>query len=731
MAWVTGGKIEFCSHLSMSRLRFGIRLKLLFLSLFLFAIPWLGYKYVWELERYLRIGQEQTMLGTARAVATALHERPALFDSQSSFLSDVKPGTDLYAHNIGAPIRLDGELNDWAEYQGLMIDYDQQYLINNKQDYRPKSLSFRHMVGQYGSHLYAMFAVVDEAVLFRRKNSLRVDLNDYLQIAMTDENGGFQRYIVAPVNNGWVNAYLLVDDVKSLRPARVETRIQGHWQNTQQGYNLELRFPLGMMSKKIAFAIADVDEPQSRALEYLMGTANPSQIDSLGTVLVPSPEIENILQALKYSNARVWVVDQHMRVLARSGSIHKSIGLGSDKQRDISQTWWEQIETQWLLPIYYKILTKPPTDFIDDLKGAFALGGEDIELALKGQPDSTWRLSPDNKALILSAAHPIFIDGIVRGAVVVEQTTHGIRTLRNKALEQLFHIIIAVMGLGTLALFLFASRISSRIRTLRNETEKAIDGHGKIVANIQSSNTQDEIGDLSRTFANVLGRLGQYNSYLENMASRLSHELRTPVAIVNSSLEMLAIENDEKERSLYLMRAQQGIKRLSKILSNMSEATRLEQAIQGSERESFMLDEVIDGCVAGYRIAYASRRFELHLNPSQSAVNGSAELFAQMLDKIITNAVEFSQEDSIITVTLEKTNNKHQLSISNHGMLLPQNMQAQLLDSMVSVRPQQNTEAPHLGLGLYIAKMIADYHGADLSIANLKDGSGVAVTLVL
>lgn len=715
----------------MNRIRFGIRLQLLFLSLFLFTIPWLGYKYVWELESYLRIGQEQTMVGTARAVATALHERPALFDSQSSYLSDVKPGTDLYAHNITAPIRLDGELNDWGEYQHLMIAYAEQYLIDRVQEYRPQSLSFSHMVGQYGSYLYAMFEVIDEDVLFRRKDSLRVDKNDYLQIAMTDENGEFQRYIVAPVNNGWVNAYLLVGDLNSLHPAKLETRIQGHWRNTKKGYNLELRFPLAMMSSKIAFAIGDVDDQQSRALEYLMGTANPSQLDSLGTVLVPSPEIEGILKGLKYSHARVWVVDQHMRVLARSGSIQKSIGLRGGEQNSADQTWWEIIENRWLLPVYYQILTKPPTDFIDDLKGAFALGGEDIVQALKGKPDSTWRLSPDNKALILSAAHPIFIDDTVRGAVVVEQTTNGIRTLRNKALEQLFHIIIAVMGMGTLALFLFASRISSRIRTLRNETERAIDGHGKIIANIQSSNTQDEIGDLSRTFANVLERLAQYNTYLENMSSRLSHELRTPVAIVNSSLEMLTIENDVKERDLYLMRAQQGIKRLSKILSNMSEATRLEHAIQGSERETFMLDGLIDGCVAGYRVAYSSRKFELQLGPSQVAVNGSPELFAQMLDKIVTNAVEFSLDNSSIIILLEKINNKHRLSISNKGILLPENMQTQLLGSMISVRSQQSAEASHLGLGLYIAKMIADYHAAELSIANLADESGVKVTLIL
>jgi signal transduction histidine kinase len=112
-------------------------------------------------------------------------------------------------------------------------------------------------------------------------------------------------------------------------------------------------------------------------------------------------------------------------------------------------------------------------------------------------------------------------------------------------------------------------------------------------------------------------------------------------------------------------------------------------------------------------------------------VNGSPELFAQMLDKIVNNAVEFSQDNSSIIILLEKINNKHRLSICNEGILLPENMQDQLLDSMVSVRPQQNTEVPHLGLGLYIAKMIADYHTAELFIANLADESGVKVTLVL
>lgn len=720
-------------------MRIGIRLKLVFLSLFLFTIPWLGYQYVWELESYLRLGQEQSMLGTARAVATALHERPKLFDSQSAYLSDVRTGTDLYAHPIVDPIRLDGKLDDWLDYRHLALAYGQANLLEQTQPYQPHSLQFEHMVGQYGQYLYAMFAVQDQQVLFRPGNSLRVDRNDHLQIALLDPDGIFRRYIVAPQAEGWVNAYLLDENPNSLRPTRPETRIQGQWRNTKQGYNIELRFPLGMVASQIAFALIDVDNPDTRERQFVVGTANPNNSDQLGTVLVPSPEIERILKGLKHANARVWVLDKHRRVLARSGSIHHSTGTQDQLQEAPESPWWQWIEQHWLLPLYYQILTRPPMDFVDELQNAYALQGQNIAKALTGTEASQWRLSPDNKAVILSAAHPIFIDEQVMGAVVVEQTTHGIRTLRNRALEGLFHLILAVMGLGTLALFVFASRISFRIRKLRNQTEAAIDQQGRIIGHISPSKTKDEIGDLSRSFNTVLGKLKQYNHYLENMASRLSHELRTPTAIVKSSLENMANENSQSENQAYQNRALQGVKRLSSILTNMSEATRLEQAMQGHEPEAFSASQVLQGCVQGYQAAYPKRKFSLknQIDKTQSMLQGAPELFAQMLDKIVTNAIEFSQPGDTIQLSLSQHGQQQQLCISNPGPLLPENMQSQLLDSMVSVRNAQSAQTegsdadkPHLGLGLYIAKLIAEYHGGQITIQNRPEQDGVQVLVV-
>jgi len=715
--------------------RFSIRLQLMVLSLFLFTIPYLGYNYVWELEQYLRNGQEQTMIGTARAVATALHERPALFDSQSAYLQDVRPGTDLYAPPIPSPIRLDGELNDWQQVSELISEYDGDEVIEyyNGYDGKPTSLSFTHMVGRYGQFLYAMFEVSDDTLLWRQPNSLSVETGDHLLIGMETPQGELARYVVAPYESGWVNAYKLAKNTTTTRAVENALSIQGRWQETATGYNIELRFPLSMTTGGLAFTLVDVDNGTNRLKQYALGSANTKVLSELGTVITPSPEIERILAGLKYADSRVWVVDKHKRVLARAGDIQSATGIEVDKKESPSNPVWHWVESKWLLPLYYQILTRPPADFIDELDDAYALVGQDLGTVLNGQPESLWRLSPDNKAIVLSAAYPIFIEGNVMGAVIVEQTTNGIRTLRNRALEQLFHVILAVMSIGTLGLLLFATRISNRIRSLRDDTEAVIDDNGKIIGTLPASNQRDEIGDLSRSFADVLSRLQQYNSYLENMASRLSHELRTPIAVVKSSLDMLSHVNDTSQQAVFVERAQSGVNRLSTILNSMSEATRLEQAIAQEDMAQFNIVEVIQGCVEGYKHAYAQRIWRFSTSDNTLPVYGSAELVAQLFDKVISNAVDFSQDNDEIVISLEKKDKQVFLSVSNPGPLLPQGMKSQLTQSMVSVRKenemQNTTHSPHLGLGLYIANMIANFHKGQLLLNDKTDGTGVIVTI--
>ena len=84
---------------------FGIRFKLVFLSSFLLVIPWLGYQYILEMETYLRRSQEQTVLGIAQALATALNERPELFDE--GIYGPATSTEDLYVYPVFSPLSLD------------------------------------------------------------------------------------------------------------------------------------------------------------------------------------------------------------------------------------------------------------------------------------------------------------------------------------------------------------------------------------------------------------------------------------------------------------------------------------------------------------------------------------------------------------------------------------------------------------------------------------------------
>ncbi|WP_281222519.1 proteobacterial dedicated sortase system histidine kinase [Photobacterium sanguinicancri] len=711
----------------------GLRTKVILISSLLLALPWLGYKYVWEMEKLLRQGQEQTLIGTTRAVATALNERPALFNDQASFLSNVKKGRDLYAYSLHSPIKLDGNLSDWSAYQGNMTQYGREFSQFSRRPYSSDSLSFRHTIGKYQGYLYAMFEVNDQFPVLRRKSSLRVDRNDHLIVAFTSPTNEFHRYVIAAYEDGWVNAFEVKRDISDPNNLTPANHIQGYWRTTDTGYNIELRLPLSDLGSKLGFTFYDVNNQSNRMIDAIIGTSNTSQASRLGTVLIPSPEIDKILKGMGHTSSRIMVIDRHQRVLAQSGDIQDSNGVWSTsvKYDDRDTSWWAQFEEAYIHPFYYKFFISEPEAFSDNAQDAAWLKGVPVAQALQGRGYSQWRMSSDGKALILSAAYPIWLGNNVMGAVIAEESTIGIQMLRNRALEKLFNVFIAIIAIGTLTLFLFASNISSRIRQLRDEAEIAIDSQGRIKQDMVASDDRDEIGDLSRSLSAMVGRLGQYHHYLEHLSSRLSHELRTPVAVVRSSLENLSMHNTDKESQRYIERAEDGIHRLSTILSSMTEATRIEQSIQGAEKEVFPLNELVSGCLQGYQMAYPDQAFTINVPDKPLMFEGAPDYLAQLLDKLIANAEEFSPNDQAICVTLVNEPLSASLTVSNHGPLLPENMENQLLNSMVSIRAQEKKNKPHLGLGLYIARLITDYHHGDIQIQNKTDNTGVKVTIKL
>ena len=100
-----------------------------------------------------------------------------------------------------------------------------------------------------------------------------------------------------------------------------------------------------------------------------------------------------------------------------------------------------------------------------------------------------------------------------------------------------------------------------------------------------------------------------------------------------------------------------------------------------------------------------------------------------MLDKLVDNAVEFTQPGDRIEVTIEETAGSVLLQVTNPGPYLPDNMRDELFDSMVSVR--KGNADKHLGLGLFIARIIAEGHGGKIAAENVAGGVRFTVSLPL
>jgi len=349
-----------------------------------------------------------------------------------------------------------------------------------------------------------------------------------------------------------------------------------------------------------------------------------------------------------------------------------------------------------------------------------------IAKALAGSEAVSWFRSADSGLAVVAVARPVIVGTATIGAVILQQSTDAILSLTNKGLARLITVTLIAAILVAASLLGYATWLSRRIRRLSVATGQALEGDG-LRATLPSSLAGDEVGDLSRTFSSVLRQLGDYNEYLRSLATKLSHELRTPLAIVTSSLENLEHEPLNDAAADYATRAKGGAERLRKILTAMSEASRVEELMQHVEPESFDLCAVLHATVAAYRDVYSKRRFRFDAEVDAAKTIGSPELTIQMLDKLVDNAVGFSDDGNLITITLQGADGLWRLAISNPGPSLPERMRTQLFDSMVSVRSANGGK--HLGLGLYVAKLIAEGHGGTIDAMNIEGGVTFVVTL--
>lgn len=683
-----------------------LRKQLFIASLFTLSLPWVGCQYVQEMEESLLSGQAEALKATAYAVTSTIESDPLLTAKLSAF-NAASRATPVYLHPFYSPLTLDGYDEDWRSY-----GYEPQ--IFQARTYSDETIdkSTGHLAvfgGRRGDQAWLFIKVPSTSPAYHRPgNSL--ESAHRLKLSLQDANGTQIERIIVSSGPG---------STQSVDPETMSNdhRISGILRESRKGFQIELQLPFKLMSGGFGFEYLPAKENQALfsniALQGL-SELSPPQPNYI------SDELAQKLRIFERKGIRLGLSSGHKAVVASVGKLaFTDYGTNSGQPQ----------EAPWLLSLMYRIALgdKHYPELPSPEDSGFFNQSEVLESLSGSEAGMRYSL---NRQTVSTISVPIRNNQRVIGAVLVEQTARSLSNLTDQAFSRLLAYSIAVSFGSALLLVLYASWLSIRIRRLSRSAAEAISESGKINEHFKSSKVHDEVGDLSRSFAQLLARLKEYTHYLRTLSSKLSHELRTPLAIVSSSLDNLEHEELSKQARTYAIRAKEGTARLSSILNSMSAASRVEQAIGHAELEQVPLDEMLQNLRDAYADIYAQVEVKLNIQSHKEgfSINAAGELLVQMLDKLVDNAADFCPNGGLIELGLYRQQQQVVITVRNEGPPLPKTMHRQLFDSMVSVR-ESNTPVQsgdhHLGLGLYIVRLIVDFHQGSVQGYNVPDDSGV------
>jgi len=667
----------------------GMRM-LLFSSLFLLALPWLGYRYIDQMKDFLLQGQEDAQLLSARALATVLHGRSELFYPVDSPVDIAIETNALYVYPLDNPIEVDGYAGDWDQLQQQAKNFDDESLIYKRTDVAVQPVSFDLLLGEYRKYLYALVRVKDQHIVYRHPKYRRLDHSDHVRLEMITAENESRRFTLITDGEGQVSVYEMNPDWKYPVTGQPVYALSGIWREHKDGYYLEMRLPSSWFGPqpRMTVSVANVDNLAERDIDSIVATPGKESSSRLNLLITRSPELDRILRGLGNADSEICVVDKYRRVRGVYGGENETT-LCSQKDK---------------------------------------LSGDLVDAALAGSPSVLHYQNAAGESMIV-AAYPVHADGEVPGAVLVEKNSSRILGLQRQSLLQIIIGTLIVFLIAIVGLLLFAAWLAYRIRRLQKEASHAIDSDGRVIAeHIKTDQyAADEIGQLSRDISSLLSRLKSYTGFLESVPRTLRHEILNPVNTISMSLQKMEVD---KANETMLNSAYKATKQLEMIVHGLTAAAHIEDALTHDEFESFDLAAMVKEYVANTQLKHGGDRFKYQGPDSGVFVKGNDLRIAQLLDKLKDNAMDFSVDGSTIQFELKQDEGELELSVVNEGPLIPQEVLDSLFNGMISRRTGRN-DKPHLGIGLFVANRIVQQHGGELTIMNLANDKGVKVSLRL
>jgi two-component system sensor histidine kinase ChvG len=346
---------------------------------------------------------------------------------------------------------------------------------------------------------------------------------------------------------------------------------------------------------------------------------------------------------------------------------------------------------------------------------------EEVAIALTGLKSSMVRIN-DRAEVIVSVAVPVTRFRAVRGALMLSTQGAEIDDMVTAERLAILRVFLFAAGVMVVLSFLLAGTIAGPMRRLAESAEVVRRRIKNRVEIPDFTHRRDEIGHLSGTLRDMTNALYSRIEAIESFAADVAHELKNPLTSLRSAVETLPLAKSEDSRNRLLAVIQHDVKRLDRLISDISDASRLEAEMQRQEASPVDLIKLLTAVVSVANEVPRDDGVKVTLNfeggNAQSfVVPGHDSRLGQVINNLIDNARSFSPEGSTVRVTCRRLKSEIEIIVDDDGPGIAPDVLEKIFERFYTDRPEQGF-GQNSGLGLSISKQIVEAHAGRLWAEN-------------
>lgn len=357
---------------------------------------------------------------------------------------------------------------------------------------------------------------------------------------------------------------------------------------------------------------------------------------------------------------------------------------------------------------------------------------DEIARAMKGRPVAGTRIAEDGERVV-SVSIPIQHVRAVLGVLTLE--AGDVDEIISAERKALLPFIVVAMTAILISSVLLHRLIAVPVQRLARAADHVRLQGARAISLPDLARRRDELGDLSRSLEDMTHSLSERMDAIERFAADVAHEIKNPLTSIRSAIETLDIVTEPAARARLLAILQQDVNRLDRLVTDISNASRLDAELSREHPKALDLGRLLAEVVSLYEAqlrpgdAPGSVRVSLHVaDPAHPAVVLARETpIGQVFRNLVDNARSFSPADGEVRISLARARGRLIATVEDDGPGIPPDNLETIFERFYTSRPKGRAFGSNSGLGLSIARQIVEAHGGVIRAENRKDGGGAVI----